>query len=478
MHLKGVLIEDRSRDTLLYARDVQVRITDWFFIRKQAVLKYISMEDAIIKFQRTDSIWRQQFIFSYFASPSSGKKKKAGIKFDLKIVELKNVAFIKKDAWLGEDMVIRVGQLNMDAKKVDFLEKIFDINNLDLVDPVFSIYNYKKLKPDIEKIRIADSIKTERIDSILKWNSNEWVIQLDKLKIENGLFSTDKQTDIPLRSGFDGKHIGFSNINGELTGMRLIRDTIYSHLELKMKERSGFEIKKLVADLKMAPEKIAFTHLVINTNRSTIRDYFEMSFDNFSDMSDFIHKVKMKANFTGSEIDSDDIAFFAPGMKTWKKKITVKGSVRGTVDDFVGRNLIIQAGNNTLLKGDISLTGLPDVNKTFIEFSTNDFSTTYGDAVTFFPLLRKVKSPDLKKLQTIHFNGTFTGFIGDFVTFGTFRTALGTIKTDLNMKLPYRQQPVYSGNISTANFRLGEFIRDSQFGAISINGEIKGTGFS
>ena len=73
-----------------------------------------------------------------------------------------------------------------------------------------------------------------------------------------------------------------------------------------------------------------------------------------SNMSDFIHKVKMQGNFDNSEIDSDDIAFFAPAMKTWKKKIKLKGTIRGTVDDLVGKDLMIQAGKNTLLNGDIS----------------------------------------------------------------------------------------------------------------------------
>ena len=101
MHLQGVLVEDRTGDTLMYAGDVQVRITDWFFFKKEAELKYIGLENAIIKFQRSDSVWRQQFIFDYFSSPSTGaKKKKAGIQFNLKKVELKNVTFVKKDAWL------------------------------------------------------------------------------------------------------------------------------------------------------------------------------------------------------------------------------------------------------------------------------------------------------------------------------------------------------------------------------------------
>lgn len=99
MHLEGVLIEDQKGDTLLYAGDMKVRITDWFFFKKHAELKYVGLENALIKFQRTDSIWSQQFLFDYFggSSTDTAKKKKAGIQFDLKKAEFKNVTLLKKD---------------------------------------------------------------------------------------------------------------------------------------------------------------------------------------------------------------------------------------------------------------------------------------------------------------------------------------------------------------------------------------------
>jgi hypothetical protein len=156
----------------------------------------------------------------------------------------------------------------------------------------------------------------------------------------------------------------------------------------------------------------------------------------------------------------------------------LKGTVRGTVDDLVGKNLVIQAGNNTLLNGDISMTGLPDINQTFIDFKANDFRTTYQDAVAFVPDIKRVTVPNLRQLQFIRFSGSYTGFIRDFVTFGTIQTNLGIVKSDLNMKLPSGKEPIYSGTISTEYFRLGEFIGDKNIGAISINGSVKGRGFS
>ena len=352
MHLEGVLVEDRKGDTLLYAGDVKVRITDWFFFKKQAELKYIGLENAIIKFQRTDSVWGQQFIFDYFASPSTGKKKKAGIQFNLKEIELKNVTFIKKDAWLGEDMTVQVGSLNLDANDLNLSGSKYDINSLTIKNPVFAIRNYSKLKP-IDSLAVANNDESTKPAS---WNNSQTIFKIGNLKIINGTFKTDKQTSHEPYAWFDGQHILFTEINGDISNASFISDTIYSKVKLTAKERSGFEIKNLTADLKMTPQGMAFSDLDIVTNRSTIRNFFMMSYNDMSDMGNFIHKVKMAANFDGSYIDSDDIAFFAPAMKTWKKKISLKGKVRGTVDDIIGKELLIQAGNNTLLNGDITLT--------------------------------------------------------------------------------------------------------------------------
>ncbi|HYC40927.1 MAG TPA: translocation/assembly module TamB domain-containing protein [Chitinophagaceae bacterium] len=473
MHLEGVVLEDRTGDTVLYAEHVRVRITDWFFLKKEAVLKYINLEDGFVKFQRTDSIWQQQFIFDYFAPDTSARKKKAGIRFDLKEVELRNMAFIRKDGWLGEDMTVQVGTLKLDARKVDFSERTFAINNLEMTDPLFSLANYRGRKPPTALAANQPTLS----DTLLRWNSNEWFIQMDRLTIRNGRFRTDRVEE-PRLAHFDGRHLDFSVINAELNDLRLFRDTIYSRLELSARERSGLEVKKLSSEVKLTPQLMAFTGLDLETNRSRLREHFEMRFSRFSDMSDFVHKVNLFADLKESRVHSADIAFFAPGAAKWDRMIGIEGRVRGTVDALVGRDLRINAGNSTVLNGDLSLTGLPNINQTFIDLRANDLRTTYSDLARFVPAVTRVRIPDLRKLHSIQFTGNFTGFPRDFVTFGTIRTNLGTVQTDLNMKLPPGHEPVYSGTIATSDFRLGTFLNDPRLGAVSIHAELRGSGFS
>ena len=477
MHLQGLLIEDRQQDTLLYAGEARVKITDWFFIKKNIVLKYVGLKNAVIKMQRNTPVWNHQFLIDYFSSPSSSAKKGGGgTELSLEKMDLLDVYFVKKDAWLGQNMTVGVGSLQLDTKDIDLSKKTIDLGSLVINKPYFALFNYQRLKPEPAPDTIK-AITPSPIDSVLNWNAGGWIVRIDKLKIENGTFKNDAYSLTPTMASFDGRHIEFGSINGTFKNVHWEKDTVTTQLTLETKERSGFEVKNFQADVKLTPQEMAFSNLEITTNNSTIRNYFRMSYDDISSMDDFIHKVKMQASFENSQIDSDDIAFFAPAMNTWKKSIHLNGAVRGTVDDLVGKNLIIQAGNNTLLNGDISLTGLPEINQTFIDFKANDFRTTYQDAIAFVPAVKRVTIPNLRQLQFIRFNGSFTGFIRDFVTFGSIQTNLGIVKSDLNMKLPPGQEPVYSGTISTDYFRLGEFIGDGNIGAVSLNSSVKGRGF-
>ncbi|HJS53108.1 MAG TPA: hypothetical protein VJ765_01150, partial [Chitinophagaceae bacterium] len=334
----------------------------------------------------------------------------------------------------------------------------------------------KKLKIENEEEE-EEIVTEEKIDSVLQWNAEGWIVHIDKLKINNGEFRNIKETRSPYNDFFDGRNIDFSSVQGNFTNINFIDDTLTTELELTTKERSGLEVKSMTAVAKLTPNEMTFDKLEIKTNNSVIRDYFSMKYEDFSDMSDFITKIRMQARFDDAEIDSDDIAFFAPELKTWKKKIKVSGLARGTVDDIFGTEMSIQAGNHTYLNGDISLTGLPDINKTFIDFKANNFRTTYGDVATFFPGIRKVTSPRLQNISYLDFNGSFTGFMKDFVTYGTIRTNLGTITSDLNMKLPEGKEPFYSGNIASQNFNLGQFINNAKLGTISFAGQVRGRGF-
>lgn len=476
MLLEGTLVNDQHNDTLLYAGAVKVNITDWFFLKDKVVLKYIGLDNAVIKLTRTDSTWNYRFLADYFSSPQPKQiKKKDDIDLDLQQVELHNIKLLQKDGWRGEDMALQLASFNVNAEEINVKKKLAHINSIDIEKPFFSIYNYTGNRPD--SLRPKDDTTTIINDpKHLRWNSGNWDIVVNRMTLNKGTFKNDVYTDRKPYPYFDGSHILFTDINGVFNQVTFKQDTISANVHLDTKERSGLVVKKLNARLTWHPEAMEFARLDIQTNRSHLQHFFAMRYATFDDMSDFETKVRMEGDFNNASLNSDDIAYFAPELQSWKKEIRITGKAKGTLENLSARKLVIEAGKDTYLSGNVKLNSLTNIDKTFIDFEANEFRTTYRDAITIVPYLKEIQSPRLDKLEYLHFKGNFTGFIKDFVTYGTLETKLGVLVTDVNMKFPDKAPTIYTGSLETRSFALGDFVDAPQIGKISFTGSVNGHG--
>lgn len=478
MLIRGVLVEDQKKDTLLYAGTAKLNITDWFFFKEKPIIQYIGLTNATINMNRTDSVWNYQFLVDYFSSPKKDTvTKKDVLQIDLKVLELKNIVFNKIDKWVGQDMHASIKKLDLSADEINFSKKIVAINNASFDEPVFLISDYSGNRPKRENI--SATIINVSDSGQLMWNTGDWRLSVKNILLKNGTFGSEKETErAPYTDRFDGQHLQFSKINGSLRNVLFSRDTVTAGIKLSTQEKSGFTVNELTAKMKLTPEIMEFNDLDIATDKSRIGNYYSMRYRDFnSDMNDFLHAVKLEGKFDKSHIHSDDIAFFAPELKTWNRVLYFEGEAKGAVDNLSAKKMLIKSGN-TSVEGDISMRGLPDAFNTFIDFDSKDLRTNYNDLVQLVPSLADIKQPRLSQLGDIRFKGKFTGFIKDFVAYGNINTSLGNLNADLNMKLRDDQVPTYSGKISSTGFNLHRFFNTSQLGNVALNGQVKGRGFN
>lgn len=478
MLLEGTLVKDHNKDTLLYAGAVKVNINNWFFLGEDVNLKYVGLENASIFLHRTDSVWNYKFLADYFKSSPDTSKKKSSIILSLKKINFKNLHILRKDEWRGEDMGFALTSLDLSTKEFDLKKKKIIVDNIDLVEPVFSIYNYHGRRPPRVHRPNDTTIVNKSIPGSLQWNAAGWDIAVNEIVLKNGTFRNDMETKRAPYSYFDGAHILFGQINSTLKNVRFQKDTLSVQLTVNTKERSGFLVTSMHADVKFHPKAMEFYNLDIRTPKSRLRNYYAMRYNDFDDMSDYISKITMDGKFKDAEINSDDIAYFAPELANWKKQVSLTGNVKGTLENLSGKGLEVKAGKATYLNGDFKMTGLPDIDQTYIDFKANDLRTTYADAITIVPEIKSIDEPKLSSIQYLRFKGSYTGFIRDFVTFGTIETNLGTVVADINMKLPEKGLASYSGKLTTTNFDLGTFLDNKQLGKITFSGSGKGTAFT
>ncbi|MEO6220545.1 MAG: translocation/assembly module TamB domain-containing protein [Ginsengibacter sp.] len=479
MLLQGILVLDQDKDTLLYARTAKVNITDWFFWKDNITLKYAGLDDGIIYLNRKDSVWNYQFLIDYFSGTKTKKASSSNsIQLNLDVVEFNRFKIYQKDEWKGQDFLLSLNTLNLKADAFDLNNNIINIRSLNIDHPVFSQYDYDGYRPKNTALVPVQTI--DNIPTGLRWNTDGWRLLVKNIKITNGSFASERQSTRPaFTDKFDDKHIVLSDVNAFIKNFGFIKDTLTANILISAKERKGFTIKKIAADFKFTPELMEFNNLDLITNKSHLKNYFAMRFNSFQDdMQDFIHLVNVEGHFENSELNSDDLAFFAPETNTWNKVFSLNGIAKGTIDNFSARKMIIRAGENNYLDGDISLRGLPDINNAFIDFRSREMRTTYSELSEFIPSLKAIDNPRLSAFGRITFTGSYTGFIRDFVTYGTLTTDIGTLQTDLHMQVPKQGKAIYNGKISTANFQLGKFINNSQIGDIAFNGSINGKGFN
>jgi hypothetical protein len=477
--LEGLYIEDHQHDTLLYAGEVQVRITDWFFLRKTTpVLHYIGLHDAYAHLYRksNDSNWNYNFVIDAFGgNKKSTTSKQSEFKFDLKKIDLKNVRFHMDDAWVGDDMDYNLGTLLVNVNDVDFEKKLVDVSGIEANKVAIYLKDYKGGRPVDTASR-----KRKKIIDTTAFNESNWAVKLNTLSLKECLFSLQSAEDVPDSNSFDATHLVVKNINVAASNININRDTLHGQIEhLSAKERCGLNVKELKTEVSVSPNASICKHLSLITNYSKIiDDYYAMHYKRFPDFENYITNVVMEAKLKDAIVDERDMAYFAPILRRYPTILHVSGDAKGTVADISANHLNITDGKS-FIKGNIKMVGLPDIYKTFIEFKEGEIITTGNGILQYAPVLKDNPNIAIDKLVYAYFHGSYSGFIENFAVEGEINTNFGTIKSSIKMNLPgfSSNKAAYTGSITTDHYNIGALLKQPDLGYISLNADINGLSF-
>lgn len=475
MNLEGVYVQDKNKDTLLYADFMQVRITDWFFFKDNITLKYIGLKNATIKAQRTNTTWNYQFLIDYFSS-SDTSTSASKTKLNLQEVHIENIQVIQHDAWKGKDMHIALGTLHLQADGIDTKNNQYHIHNIDLHHPSFTMYDYEGLRPEPNNTITEKNIK----DSTTKAKTKSIQLLVDNIDITEGAVTIQKlNTDTKGKTYFDGNNVRFTKITGNLNNFKFLDDTISAKINLHTQERSGLQVKKLQADFTMHPHAMIFNKLMLNTNNSELHNYFAMRYQSIDDLDEFEEKVQLEGNFSQSTISSNDLALFTPELQNWKMNFYLAGHIKGILNNITGTNISLRTNNSsTSFAGNITLTGLPKASNLYIDANHIQLQTQYKDLIKIIPSLKKTSYPNIAALENLKYQGNFYGFLNDFTLYGSLQTSIGNAQTDINIKLKENTINKYDGKLGLRHFKLGKFLNDDALNIIDGDINLIGDGIN
>lgn len=319
--------------------------------------------------------------------------------------------------------------------------------------------------------------KKEKSDS-----ASPFSIRIKNASIAESTFKMYRENaDSVGRERINFQDLYLTNLNIDLKGFDIAGDTIsFTISNMSFADKSGFAVERFRTDMSLCSRFMLFEKLQIRSMGNSINmPSFSMTYSTWKDMGDFLEKVKLKGSFESTTASTSLLSFFVPAFNKFDLDFALEGAFRGTVSDFRVRNLELFAADSTRLLFNANLTGLPNFNSTLIFLDIKDLTTNISDIEsirnneTGLPL---INLPDnFYALKRLNYSGTFTGFISDFVAYGSLNSAIGKVFVDLSIKPDENSMVNFDGKVSTTSFNLGRLIGNDILGKTSMKATIKGS---
>lgn len=378
---------------------------------------------------------------------------------------------------LQKDTLLNTPEFMVDVNEFSLKRRVLNINTVQINDGNFFLKSYKDRSTNIDFI-------ISYFDSgskVVKKKKKPFKLSFDRIILNNIAFKYKNLRVDTVIKGVNFDDIQMNSLNGIFEQLNTADHLMQANIKnLSFQEKSGFYLKNLTSFATIDTNQIELKELMLVTNKSRLSDYFKMSFGKFSDFRDFVNKVRMKGNFKNSFLASSDISYFTSELNKINLNLALDGQVSGLVNNLKAKKFSVKAGKATYIKGDFSLKGLPNLKETFMDLKIEMAGTNKTDLDEILSSIAGKKSKLIPavigKFGNINFNGSFTGFQNDFIAYGEFKTKLGRVVSDVNMKIDKQGIPSYSGNVKTYDFGIGPLIEEKSLGKISAKLYVKGRG--
>lgn len=375
------------------------------------------------------------------------------------------------------DTLLFVEELSVGINYFDREFSEIDLGEVKLSKPIFNIYSLDSLSFNYSFI--SDYFFTPESDT-----SQALLLNASKLLINEGKFSYHDYNYDDYENFVNYDHVDASHLNINAEAIQINDTSFTSRIKhLSVMEENGFKLEKLASNLTIQEGIMKFEELIVQTFGTDLSADYIMTYDSMDAFSNFIDQVKIQSTFRNALVDVKDLSFFVPVFEGIENKVYISGNVSGYVSNLKGRNLSFQVDKETFFKGRFDLRGLPDVEACYMYFKLDELKTNAEGlrALPYPPFEENnyLNVPsNFDQLGDIRFQGEFTGFYNDFVAYGDFSTALGSITTDISLTENEFEEFEYIGEIKSEEFELGKFIDFENLKELALNLRIDGKGLS
>ncbi|MFT4533579.1 MAG: hypothetical protein ACJA1A_000920 [Saprospiraceae bacterium] len=481
LKLVGFNLIGTQSDTILSANSLDVSLTQSLYslFDNTVAIDAINLDSPQVKITTYEGERESNLskIISSLNRPTNESSVGKSFNIDIKKIKLTNVGLLIKDENTKQTLSVDVTRGNIVINS--FLEDGgVDIEQLILDQPVIRIVKEGK--------GITIQNESEELAEVLDTVANSkrpTTIFLRQALIKKGIFSLEDKNKEKLRYSdvLDYGHFEISDIDLEVCDMTIKgNDDIHFNLErLDFIDDKGFEVKSLTSENTIiSSDYISFPNFSFITDRTNLSKSIALDFDSFADFSAFEQKVNIYSNLTSSRIYLGDIMHFVEKLnrspffiQNKNKTVSLSGKVSGVIDNLSGQKVNIKVGNELVLDASFSTRKLTTKDREFLDVRMKNLRTNIQFLKSFIPGFTPPDNFD--KLGDITFNGSFYGYLRDFVVFGGLRSDMGDAFLDMRLDIKDGSSLAqYSGELSVEQFNLGDWTDNQNFGLVDFSAAI------
>ena len=377
-----------------------------------------------------------------------------------------------------DSLMVNSKLIQIDINLLALLDDELEVNNIFIDSTYFALReNHRDSILNLNKIInfFAGNDTTSSAPMNLKINVNRLDIRGAHYVMD--LWSSTNFDD----GGMNYTHLDVKNVDLIITDFTVKGDTLYGNMEqLKAHEKSGFDLQEFNGEVQLSSVGLKIKNFHFRTPSTWLYSDFEIRYKQWSDWMDFNNKVRFRTHIDSAQLNMEDIQYFAPSIKGMKDTLHFSGTVKGPISNIKLRKGKVYFKRNTHFIGDITMTGLPDLEHSFMLIKAKDLRFNYEDINAFYlPKMERIPIPKfIQSLGNINIKGRYTGFYNDFVSNATYKTKLGLLTTDILIKPHHNQkkQIEYHGRLTTTEFHIGGIIGSQSYGGVTMIANIDGVG--
>lgn len=463
--IEGVFLEDRQKDTLLYAGEIKVNIALWSLLSKKINIRNLSMTDIRLDVSRSpgDSLYNFHFLVSALNN-STGKKaagsgSSSGWNFTMDRISLKDLNFHMDDKYNGMKAAVSMESLRLKMDEIDVLNSVYSINEL-LID---------RLMADV----MVDSSSNNNV------NNTESVlpsIKAKRIRVNNSKLSYGDTIGNQSLVGAAGR-LEWDKLTLVASDLYYSPDTAsFSIREFTATDKNGFIVSKFETDFIMDQNSITANNLNVRAGNSSVIADLKFEYDSFESLMDSVASLSLALDIEKLSLQNSDILYFYPRLienPLFRDKpafITFSGSVNGKIGDLKGNNIRVTAGRETTLETGFRITGLPDPATARYSFPDLDITTGRQDIRL---IAGKYITDSIILPSRINSHIVFEGMMKAFESSVSLKSSFGAMQLYATVD----EYENFRGRVLLDNFDMGRLLNDTaMYGPLTLTAEASGTG--